>query len=78
MITVQSHEKLPLPEWIAFSPTDAARLLGISRATIFALLARSKLKSFKIGLDTMIETGELKRYVATLRQAELMPPIDYT
>jgi excisionase family DNA binding protein len=43
------HYRLPLTERIAYSPDEAARLIGFSRNGLHPYLAAGKLRSFKIG-----------------------------
>jgi len=43
---------------------EAQKILGISRATFFKLLARSDLKAVEIGRRRLIEPAELRRFIA--------------
>ena len=58
------------PERLCFSPTDAAKTLGIGRSTLFGLLARGEIKARKLGTRTLIPAAELQRYVDSLPEAE--------
>jgi excisionase family DNA binding protein len=55
---------------IAYSPVEAAKVLGIGRSTIFNLLAHGELVAVKLGTRTLIPTAELERYLASLPKAE--------
>ena len=48
---------------LAYSPTEAAQALGISRPTIYQLLHRADFPSLKIGARTLIPVDGLKRWL---------------
>ena len=48
-------------ERYAVSPAEAARMLGICRATIYNLINRGELKYQKIGRSTRIPITEIER-----------------
>jgi excisionase family DNA binding protein len=52
---------------LALSVSDAARAIGVSRATIYVLLARRQLKSLKIGKRRLVERAEVERFLAAHR-----------
>ena len=52
---------------IAVSPSEAARLCGIGRTTLYAALSSGKLKSIKIGTRRLITIEAIKDW---LRQNE--------
>jgi excisionase family DNA binding protein len=52
---------------LALSVSDAARAIGVSRATIYVLFARGKLKSVKVGKRRLVELAEVERLLATHR-----------
>jgi len=54
---------------VCFSPSEAAKALGIGRTTLFAILARGDIKARKLGTRTLIAATELNRYVESLPQA---------
>lgn len=58
------------PESVCFSPSDAAKALGIGKSTLFVLLARGEIKAKKLGSRTLISAVELSRYVETLPDAQ--------
>jgi excisionase family DNA binding protein len=60
---------LPSSHRISYSPSDAAKVIGVSRSTLFNLLARGDLKARKLGTRTLITTAELERYLAELPAA---------
>ncbi len=55
---------------LAFSPSDAAKTLGIGRSTLFSLLARGEIRALKLGTRTLISAAEIQRFLGTLPQAE--------
>ena len=55
---------------LAYRPAEAARLLGLSRETIFGLLKRGQLKGFRIGTARLIAASELSRYILERQEAE--------
>ena len=44
-------------------PAACARL-GVSRTTLYALLAAGELRSFKVGAKTLISEADLRKFVA--------------
>jgi excisionase family DNA binding protein len=52
---------------LALSVSDAARAIGVSRATLYILFAQRKLKSVKIGKRRLVERTEIKRLLAAHR-----------
>ena len=46
---------------LAYRPKDAATMLGISRSTIYEMIAHGTLSSFKLGTATVIRHDELAR-----------------
>jgi excisionase family DNA binding protein len=51
---------------LTYRPSGAAKLLGISRATLYVLLNRGEIAYRKLGNATLIEHAELERYIASL------------
>lgn len=47
---------------------DAAAVLGISRSTLYELIADGEITTVKIGRRTLITQDELERYVRDLGQ----------
>lgn len=56
------------PEPLAVSVSEAARMLGVSRPTVYALIRRADFPSFKVGQRTLISVDGLRSWIAT--QAE--------
>jgi excisionase family DNA binding protein len=56
----------PEPEPFGLSPGGAARYLGISRATVYELLATGKLTARKSGSRTLVVFASLKAYCDAL------------
>jgi excisionase family DNA binding protein len=52
------------PAPLLWSPTDAAKRLGIGRAMLYELLAAGQLASLKIGSRRLIADEELRRFIA--------------
>lgn len=50
----------------AFSPSDGAKMLAISRATFDREVARGHLRVLKIGAATRVTATELQRYLSSL------------
>jgi excisionase family DNA binding protein len=48
----------------ALRPNEAAAWLGVSRDTVDRLVQRGELRRIKIGAAVLIETRELRRYLA--------------
>jgi excisionase family DNA binding protein len=57
------------PDPLAWSPAEAAKRLGISRATLYELLAAREVASLKVGARRLITDAECRRFLAA-RQAE--------
>jgi excisionase family DNA binding protein len=56
----------PMPPTVPFavSVAEAARLIGVSRALIYQLVAAGKLDVVKIGTRTVIRTDVIQRFLA--------------
>lgn len=50
---------------LAYSPSETAAVLGISRPTVYALLKRSDFPSFKVGSRTLVSVEGLRAWVST-------------
>lgn len=55
---------------LAYSPADAAREIGISRARLYDHLASGAIKAKKDGQRTLIPHDELVRFLAALPDQE--------
>ena len=61
----------PLAERIAYSPDDAARLIGFSRNGLHPYLASGQLRSFKIGVKKrLILRSDLLSFVQKMAEGE--------
>jgi excisionase family DNA binding protein len=49
-----------------YTPTEAAQALGVSRSTIYVLMATGEVPSVRIGSCRRVPVDELRRYVAGL------------
>jgi len=72
MSTSNDHPRfLTTPDGcITVSPTEAARALGVSRATIHALISRGELPSLKIGGARKILVIHLEEWIRRQIEAE--------
>jgi excisionase family DNA binding protein len=52
---------------LALSIPDAARAIGISRASIYVLIAQRKLMTLKVGRRRLVERAEVERFLAAHR-----------
>ncbi len=50
-------------EPLAVSTAEAARLLGVSRPTVYQLINRADFPAFKVGARTLISVAGLERWV---------------
>ena len=53
---------------MAISATEAARLLGVSKPTIYTLINRSDFPSFRVGNRVLVSVDGLKKWID--KQAE--------
>jgi excisionase family DNA binding protein len=51
---------------LAYSPSEGAQVLGISRSKIYELIAADDLKVIKLGSRTLILHSELVRFIRSL------------
>lgn len=56
----------PTVEKLLYTPVEAAHALGVSRSTIYVLMAGGNLPSLRIGASWRIPAEGLRRYVAQL------------
>lgn len=61
-------------EPLLYSPETAARLLGVGRSTVYALLASGEAPSIKIGRSRRIRRADLEAYVNSLAETVAMGP----
>ena len=60
---------------ISYSPVEAAKVLGVSRAFMYVLLARREIPARKIGTRTLIADADLSGD-AGIKVALIMPAMD--
>ena len=62
-------------EKMLYTPTEAAKALGISRSTVYVLIASGEVPSVRIGSCRRVPVDGLRRYVAKLakERAEARP-----
>lgn len=58
-------------EPIAVRPGDAAKMLGVSRATIYILTADGTLPSFTVGSARLIAMDDLRAFINRQKAAEV-------
>lgn len=58
------QQQLGTPHPIAVSPTEAARLIGTGRTTLYAALSSGALASIKIGQRGLITIEAIKTWLA--------------
>ena len=58
----------PSIDKLLYTPLEAAHVLGISRSTLYELLARGDIDSVHIGASRRIPADGLRRYVASLTE----------
>ena len=66
----------PVPERLAVTITEAVRLLGIGRSTIYGLMGRGDLAGRKVGRRTLITTASILTFMEALPAAEIAAPKD--
>lgn len=54
---------------LASTVDDASKRLGIGRSKLYQLIREGQLRSFKIGVRTMIAESELQRFVSKCMEA---------
>jgi excisionase family DNA binding protein len=55
---------LPQPAPLLWSPAEAAKRLGLSRATLYELLAAGQIASLKVGARRLIPDEECRKFIA--------------
>ena len=50
-------------EKLAYSPTETALVLGVSRPTVYTLMKRADFPSFKVGSRTLVSAEGLREWV---------------
>lgn len=62
---VQGDLRAP-PMKLAYSVNEACRALSLSRTTVYEMIARKQLRSFKVGVKTLIPADSLQSLVTSL------------
>lgn len=62
------HERKPMTEFVPFavSISEAVRMVGLGRTSLYAAIAAGKLKTRKSGRRTLVETSALQRVLEEL------------
>lgn len=58
-----------MDERLLLRPEEAAQRLGLSRATVYELLAAGRIESLTIGKSRRIEVPALERFIDAQRRA---------
>ena len=71
--TAPKHERPMAAHLAAIEPIsmripDACRFTGISRSTLYLLIARSEVEIIKLGTSTLVITESLRRFVDAKRR----------
>ena len=61
-------------EKMLYTPTEAAKALGISRSTVYVLIASGEVPSVRIGSCRRVPVDGLRRYVAKLAKKDGAAP----
>lgn len=48
---------------LAYSPTETAQALGVSRPTVYQLMKRADFPAFKVGTRTLVSAEGLREWV---------------
>lgn len=57
----------------AFTPTEAAKKVGVSRATLYRAITDGKLAVHRVGGRTLVYSADLLDYVLSHRDGEGVP-----
>ena len=58
-------------ERLAYSPTETAVVLGVSRPTVYVLMKREDFPAFKVGSRTLVSADGLREWVRKQAEGEL-------
>ena len=61
-------------EKMLYTPTEAAKALGVSRSTVYVLIANGEVPSVRIGSCRRVPVDGLRRYVAKLAKKDAAAP----
>ena len=62
-----------MDERLLLRPEEAAQRLGLSRATVYELIATGRIESLTIGKSRRIEVRALERFIEAQRRAQAVP-----
>lgn len=62
------NDTRPTIDKLLYTPLEAAHALGVSRSTLYELLAHGDIASVRIGASRRIPADCLRRYVASLTE----------
>ena len=62
MVNTKITEVLRMNENISYTPEDVAKILQISRFTVYELIKRGELTAYRIGRKVRVEPADLERY----------------
>ena len=54
------------PEKLAYSVNEVCHSLSLSRTTVYELIAKKRLRSFNVGVKTLIPADSLQNLVSSL------------
>lgn len=63
------HHQNTLPTRLAVSPAEAARIAGIGRTKLYALMAANEIASMKLGSRRLIRVSEIEAFLDRLAAA---------
>jgi excisionase family DNA binding protein len=61
----------PTPTALLVTAREAARILGVGRTTLYALMNKGQLRPVHIGRSLRIPLAELERFVNSLRSGDV-------
>lgn len=75
-LSMKASDKNAQFEPLAYSPAQAARVLGISRGSLYSALG-SDLPSFKLGRRRLIRRSDLLAFMEQALEAAVKPKLSY-
>lgn len=52
-----------MPDRLTYSPAETAKILGVSRPTVYQLMKRDDFPAFKVGARTLVSAEGLRAWV---------------
>ena len=68
---LRQKQQLPVIEPIAMRVPDACRFVGVSRSTLYLLIAKGEVEIIKLGSSTLVLTASLRQLVAGRRHGSI-------